>query len=82
MIDIIITVDPLRSYGTQNFTTVYKSKKGFKTFGKVNILKCPMGLKVMTSGFVVNAPTHIALRCYVMILRKEISIKFIFDTCI
>lgn len=30
MIDIIITVDPLRSYGTQNFTTVYKSKKVLK----------------------------------------------------
>lgn len=36
----------------------------------VNILKCPMGLKGMTSGFEVNTLTHIALRCYVIILRK------------
>lgn len=76
-IDIIITVDPLRSYGTQILQ--YLTKNGFKTFGKVNNLKCPMGLKLMTSGFVANALTHIALRCYVTILREIISIKFTFD---
>lgn len=68
MIDIIITVDHLRSYGFKKLQ--YLTKKGFKTFRKVNILKCPMGLKGMTSGFEVNTLTHIALRCYVIILRK------------